>query len=182
MKVWTKQHKNVWKELEETGRYIVSKQYVGADMQEYRSMFMEIYDWLTKTSPGYDKKPQDVKYPVWVSLESGRTMMPEDGYVVLELEIDPEMITRINVGKWGMILNFSYIPLDEADAKKHQEKMQLYGVDDVKAVMTNFYPELKREIWNSWDRLFDETVKIGNDLCYGMIWEIKKEWITKVIQ
>ena len=58
----------------------------------------------------------------------------------------------------------------------------MYGVDDVKAFMTQFYPAIKKEIVASWDRLFDDYVKLGNDLKYGTIWEIRKEWVTKVIQ
>lgn len=102
--------------------------------------------------------------------------------VVFELTIDEEMITPINIAKWGAILNYSYIPVDEADRKRHRELLDAYGIDDVKAFMTQFYPAIKKEIVTSWDRLFDDNVKLGNDLKYGTIWEIRKEWVTKVIQ
>ena len=48
--------------------------------------------------------------------------------------------------------------------------------------MSQFYPEIKREIIKSWDRLFDARVAMGNPDCYGNIWEIKKEWITDVLR
>jgi hypothetical protein len=48
--------------------------------------------------------------------------------------------------------------------------------------MSQFYPEIKREIIKSWDRLFDARVDMGNPDCYGNIWEIKREWITDVLR
>ena len=58
----------------------------------------------------------------------------------------------------------------------------MYGVDDAKAYMSQFYPMIKKEIVASWDRLFDDQVKLGNDLKYGTIWEVRKEWVTNVIK
>ena len=80
------------------------------------------------------------------------------------------------------ILNYSYIPKDKADARRHQDMMEQYGVSDAKAYMSQFYPHLKREIIASWDRLFDDSVILGNDSKYGNIWEIRKEWVTQVIR
>ena len=79
-------------------------------------------------------------------------------------------------------MNYSYIPADEADARRHRQLLRDYGTNDAKAYMTQFYPDIKREIVASWPRLFDESVKLGNDLKYGTIWELRKEWIDKVIQ
>ena len=109
-------------------------------------------------------------------------MLPEKGRVILELEIEESLITRVNFTKWGMILNYSYIPADKADEKRHKELLEAYGVSDTQAYMSQFYPEIKREIIKSWDRLFDARVDMGNPDCYGNIWEIKREWITDVLR
>ena len=50
--VWSKQHENVWKVLQETGRYTVK---------------LDTYEWLVKNGPDYGNKPADVEFPVWVS-------------------------------------------------------------------------------------------------------------------
>ena len=109
-------------------------------------------------------------------------MLPSPGAVILELTLDPDRITSVNIEKWGSILNYSYIPKDKADARRHQDMMEQYGVSDAKAYMSQFYPHLKREIIASWDRLFDDSVILGNDSKYGNIWEIRKEWVTQVIR
>ena len=119
---------------------------------------------------------------MWVSFTSEAVMLPSPGAVILELTLDPACITSVNIEKWGSILNYSYIPKDEADARRHQDMMEQYGVSDAKAYMSRFYPHLKREIIASWDRLFDDSVILGNDSKYGNIWEIRKEWVTQVIR
>ena len=109
-------------------------------------------------------------------------MLPEKGRVILELEIEESLITRVNFTKWGMILNYSYIPADKADEKRHKELLVAYGVSDTQAYMSQFYPEIKREIRESWKRLFDDDIQIGSDGCYGNIWEVRREWVKNVIQ
>ena len=46
--------------------------------------------------------------------------------------------------------------------------------------MSRFYPELKEEIVRSWDRLFDDSVQLGNSSAYGVLWEIRREWVKCV--
>ena len=129
-----------------------------------------------------DDIPADVEFPVWVSFRQDATMLPEKGRVILELEIEESLITRVNFTKWGMILNYSYIPADKADEKRHKELLEAYGVSDTQAYMSQFYPEIKREIRESWKRLFDDDIQIGSDGCYGNIWEVRREWVKNVIQ
>ena len=85
---------------------------------------------------GLRNKPADVEFPVWVSFRQDATMLPEKGRVILELEIEESLITRVNFTKWGMILNYSYIPADKADEKRHKELLEAYGVSDTQAYMS----------------------------------------------
>ena len=101
---------------------------------------------------------------------------------MLELSLDPAIITPIHVAKWGIILNYSYIPKDAKDAKRHQELLKSYNTSDTQAYMSQFYPQIKREIIDSWSRLFDDSIHINSDQKYGTIWEIRKEWITDIIK
>lgn len=180
--VWTKQHRHVWEELKTYGRYIVKEEYIRMALEGEADLMLIPYQWLVSHSPHYGAKPADVTYPVWVSFQSSTAMLPDDNEVILELLIDEEMIASVNIAKWGMILNYSYIPEHEADASAHQKLLALYGTSDARAVMTPFYPELKQEIMGSWPRLFDSHIMPGNDLSYGIIWEVKKEWVVDVKQ
>ena len=155
--VWSKQHENVWKVLQETGRYTVKREYIIKDLKEHSELVLDTYEWLVKNGPDYGNKPADVEFPVWVSFRQDATMLPEKGRVILELEIEESLITRVNFTKWGMILNYSYIPADKADEKRHKELLEAYGVSDTQVYMSQFYPEIKREIRESWKRLLMMT-------------------------
>lgn len=182
IKVWTRQHKSVFDKVMNEGRYIAKREYIYMDLQEHAHLVLEVYDWLVKHSPDAARKPEDVTYPVWVSFEEEATMLSGEEGVVFELTLEEDWITPINIAKWGAILNYSYIPANAEDKRRHRELLEAYGTDDAKAYMTQFYPMIKKEIIESWDRLFDDSVKLGNDLKYGTIWEIRKEWVTKVIR
>lgn len=180
--VWTKQNENVLKELEETGRYTAKKEYIIKDMDEHAYLVLETYDWLVRNTPNRKDKPDDAEYPIWVSTSREATMLPSEGCVILELSLDPSLITFINIEKWGTILNYSYIPKDEKDGEEHRELLKQFGVSDAKAYMSQFYPHIKRQIIESWSRLFDASISLGNDEEYGNIWEVKKEWVTRIIK
>ena len=178
--VFTKQRKEILKELDEKGCHVTTADHVAVEWKEDTNIVLEVYNWLVKNTPSREAKPEYAQYPVWVSLTREATMLLDDQSVVLELSVDPALITKINIFKWGKILNYSYIPENESDAKAHSEKLEMYGVSDMKAFMTPFYPEIKCEIVESWKRLFDETVTLGNEECYGIMWEVKKEWVVEV--
>ena len=181
--VWTKQHENVVKELEKTGRYTAKKEYILRELDRYAYLILEVYDWLVKNTPNTSQKPFDAEYPIWISLRKEATMLPSAGMVILELEVDSSLITMINISKWGKILDYSYIPADKQDAQNHRQLLDEYGLtSDAKAYMSQFYPQIKRKIIDSWSRLFDDSIILGNDEKYGNIWEVRLEWVRKIIR
>lgn len=180
IRVWTKQHGSVLRQLEQTGRYTARKDYVSLDLQEHAPLVLEVYDWLVAHCPGAAIRPPDAQLPVWVSFERSAAMLPSDGAVILELLVDSGAVTPVNIAKWGAILNYSYIPLDAADAARHRRFLEDCGISDAKALMTPFYPQLRREIVESWPRLFDDSVSLGSGAAYGLLWEVRAEWIVSV--
>ena len=120
IKVWTKQNENVLRELESKGRYTAKREYIIKDLDEHANLVLEVYDWLVRNSPGAFQKPADAHYPIWVSMEREATMLPSQGTVIIELTVDPDIITRVNIDKWGTILNYSY-PFRRAGQDKAQK-------------------------------------------------------------
>lgn len=179
--VWTKQHENVLKELRAAGRYTSKQRYVRADLEEHADLVIQAYDWLTRKASEHCPKPEDVTYPVWLSFSRESTMMPTPGTVILELQIPEERIIPVHISKWGGILNYSYLPLDDEDARRHRQMLRERGVDDQRAVMTAFYPDVKREIMASWERLFQNNGEWNATEYYGITWELREEWLTQQI-
>ena len=181
IKVWTKQHRAVLDGLERDGRYTAKRAYVELENGDCAPIVLEAYNWLVSHAPGREHRPAGAEYPVWVSFSRDKAMLPQENTVLLEIAVDPALVTPIHVAKWGTILNYSYIPLDEQDARRHRELLQLYRVSDTKAYLSQFYPQIKREIVASWDRLFDDSVQLNGDLRYGIVWEVQRQWVTQVI-
>ena len=179
--VWTKQHVKVLELLETEGGFFAKRKFVQNDLDKDAELMALVYDELVKNHPQLHKKPEAAEVPVWVSFSYEATMKRTRNFVILNLEIPDFEITKINIAKWGMMLNYSYIPESHEDEKRHHEFMRNCGVDDATAVMTRFYPELKREILDSWKRLFDDSVQVGNGSCYGLVWQLKKEWLKGVL-
>ena len=65
---------------------------------------------------------------------------------------------------------------------KYNLKKEQYGTSDAQAYMSRFYPHIKRNIIESWSRLFDDSIILGSSKCYGNIWEVRKEWISEIIR
>ena len=178
----SKQYENVWNALQETGRYTVKREYIIKDLKEHSELVLDTYEWLVKNGPDYGNKPADVEFPVWVSFRQDATMLPEKGSVFLVLVFVVFLFFCVNFIFWGLFFNYSFIPVDKEDEMWHIELLEAYGVSETQAYMSQFYPEIKREIRESWKRLFDDDIQIGSDGCYGNIWEVRREWVKNVIQ
>lgn len=194
VKVWTVQHKSVAEVIASDGIYIPDAEHVCWDMGEYKELGMECYNWLARNLPWAGAESLDLswagaesgnlswakkgsvalQYPVWVTLEEGKNY-PETGDLVLfELEVPADKLAVISVAKWSAIMDYRYIPADEEDRRRHSKMLQDYGTSDTAAYMSQFYPDIKREIQSSWHRVFE--VEEG-ETRYGLIPCIKKDWL-----
>ncbi|SDF60839.1 DUF3841 domain-containing protein [Sporomusa acidovorans] len=162
--VWTKQHENILKDLEINGRYIVKKEYIVNKMEEHAALYLDVYNWYYQAAGKIVRPPEDVKYPIWVSLAEEDKIENSPGNVQLEILVEQDRLITMDIDKWGKIVNYMYIPADAQDKKEHETILARYGIDDCTAYMTPFYPNIKRMIIKSWDRLFDESIilsKVG---------------------
>ena len=179
--VWTKQNIAVLDQLQSSGRFIAEERYIRRELGDTAPIMLYVYRWLADHVHIAGEKPADAVYPVWVSFDRDATMMAEPGYVVIELSLDTEKIAAIDILKWTTITNYSYIAADEEDEQAHNSLLTESGTDNIRAVMTQFYPEVRDRIISSWDRLFEPPARPGDQGTYGLIWEVKSEWIQKTI-
>lgn len=177
--VWTKQNANILDILEKEGRYIVKKEYIRQKMGDHANLYLEVYGWYRKEAEKIVPAPEDVAYPIWVSLNEGEQIANSDGNVILEIAVEEEELITMDIDKWGRIVNYMYIPKDDADQQSHDNMLKDYNTSDTKAYMSPFFPNIKKKIQKSWSRLFDDTYNLSS-MRVGTIWELKKEWIIKV--
>lgn len=177
LRVWTVQHENVLNEVLSSGRFSSDGSFISSDMPEYRDIILESYTWLRDNLPG--ERPEDNPYPVWVTLVDGNSYPLFESGALIELEVPDCMVTRISIQNWSAVLDRRYIPLNNEDGKRHREFMDSCGLSDAAVCMSNFYPELKNEIRDSWKAVFN-TEGLPDGMCYGLIPEIRREWIVSV--
>lgn len=178
VKVWTKQHINILDTLKNEGRHVAKKEYL--QKNENSNLVIGSYNWLMKFHPDIENCPKDADYPIWVALSKASNVPLSKDTVLLELEIDPSLLTYISVAKWGDMTNLFYLPADAEDEARHKKMLDRFGINDPDAYMSPFYPMIKKEIQQSWSRLFEEKVDKDKEYYYGLLWEIKAEWVTNV--
>lgn len=182
IKLWTRQDERILDILDKDERYIARKEYIIEKMDTCADVYLDVYGWYAKKAETIVPKPKDVNYPIWVSLKSDYMLQPTDGAVILELMVDKSLVIIMDTLKWDYIVNYWYIPESKEDQLNHDKLLKKYGLsDDSSIYMSNFYPHLKKELINSWDRLFDDSYSLSKDK-QGTIWEVKKEWISKIIK
>ena len=181
MRFWTRQHEAVLDELQKTGQYIVKKEYIEAKNDTISEFYLKLYEWYTKAARKYIDIPEDLKYPIWLSVSEDMMLQPTEHAIIFEVEIPEEEYLICNFDKWGYRVNYFYV--DETDEKAHMEELKKYGIASEDSLVTtskgNFYPLLRQKIIKSWDRIF--TIQPDDpSLMVGTCWKLKKEWIKEV--
>lgn len=106
--------------------------------------------------------------------------------VGFQAEVPADQLVLFDADDWRKILCMQYIGEDEGEERAFRDELSQMGIREEQAVLTGFYPDIKRRIMESWDRLFvnDQRFKNGEESSRGGIqagmWEIKREWIVKI--
>lgn len=183
MKVWTRQDKRVLDYLKNHDTYYCKEEYIDNKMENFSTYYKKLYTWYVNKAKKIVPIPSpEIKYPIWVSPDEDMRLQIVKDTVVFTLEIPDDEIIITDMEKWGYVVNFFYLPLDDKDLKKHQEELEKNGITSETLLFTtnkgNFYPLLKRKIEKSWDRLFmPYTISTTRQ---GTIWQIKKEQIVDI--
>ncbi|MCT4605754.1 MAG: DUF3841 domain-containing protein [Marinisporobacter sp.] len=185
IRLWTRQHKNVWQELKEKEIYRAKKEHIIEKNDTISEYYLKLYDWYIKHAQRFVPKPEGVTYPIWFSTSEEKRLQLVENTVVLELEVDRKDVVITDFDKWGYVVNYWYVPIDQQDEKKHNEELKRYGIGDESALIMgdkgNFYPLLKNKILKSWERMFYIS---NEETCFtqATLWEMKKEWVVNVLQ
>jgi hypothetical protein len=180
--LWTRQVSEMLGEIKDYGVYKVKEEYIRKKNDTISDYYLKLYKWFT----GEAKKYIDAKgdYPIWLSVADEFRLRPVEGTVTLRLRVPSKEVLLCNYDAWGYIVNYFYVPLDEADKARHREELTKNGlVSDDELFLTskgNFYPLLKREVVKSWERIFTLKPTDLKACLVAVTWEIKKEWIEEV--
>lgn len=174
----------VWEVIVKDGAAFSKEVYVRRKYQESAPVFLTAYRWFVTQLPRFVPKPEGAEFPYWAF---GDQYLMEAGYSshVLTLEVPVNDAVYFDMQDWNKIIQLKYIGETEAQERAFARDLHSRGLDYADVMLTGFYPDLKYQIYESWQRLFrhHEAVKAGNregihSLQAGL-WCIRKEWVLR---
>lgn len=184
VRLWTRQHLDVLKELSTKGIYRVKKEYLLQKFDTISDYYLNIYRWYIERAEKIVPRPKGAEFPVWLSISSEMMLQPAEKQVILEIIVDRKNVVLTDSEKWGYVANYWYLPLDKEDERKFNEELEKLGIGDESELCMghkgDFYPHLRSRIIKSWERLFESPSQITTDT-QATLWELRKEWISNVI-
>lgn len=171
--------------LDRDGICFSRREYVQKKYEESAPVFLSAYDWFVKAAEAHVPKPQGAEYPYW-AFKSPENVDPSAGGWILVLRVPLDEAVFFSLYDWNKILCLSYMGKTEKEEKEFRQTLLEYGIRrESDLILTNFYPELKRQVMDSWHRLFshDQAIRKAiseNQPLSGVqagLWCIKKEWV-----
>lgn len=183
--LYTAQTDEVVRHLLEQGSHYVKLEYIVRKYEEVAAVFLQAYAWYTENAQHILPKPAQAESAVW-SFCDVRYLESHPGCQILKLSVPIESAVFFRMSDWNKVLNLRYIGESEAQEAKFAEKLARYGIRYEGDVYTTpFYPHLKKELKDSWQRLFryDQQVKETGafphpDMQAGL-WYLDRQWIQQ---
>lgn len=172
--------------LERDGVAYCKRRYVEQKYGNVGIVFLTAYDWFAGEMERRVPKPQGAEYPYWL-YENAYSMTAEPGMFPMKLEIPKEQCVYFDVYDWNQVLSLKYLSSDPQDAAQFAQKLKDYGVRrEMDVLTTAFYPELKQQVLQSWQRLFrfhaaiaavDNPRPQGVQSLQAASWCLRSEWL-----
>ena len=183
VKLFSPQAEAVWQAVENEGTAFSRREYVIKKYEESAGVFLAAYDAYVREAERIVPRPDDRAYPYW-AFASEELVDRSGGLRVLRLRVPLEEAVFFDQYDWYKVLRLSYIGETDKDEEAFARGLEMRGIrDSSEAVLRPFYPDVKRQITESWKRLFRHDSAIRNGDTSGVravqagLWQIKKEWL-----
>lgn len=179
--LYTSQSLRVINTIEQEGTCFSNEGYIKSKYQESATIFLTIYHWFSAKAQNFVEKPQGAQFPYWVFKDP--INVDNTGGNLLKLQVPLKQGIYFDMYDWIKILQLNYLGQSVTEEHDFKTKIKEQGLTETQIMTTNFYPQLKAEIFASWDNLF----KHHNEVATGKktevksiqaaLWQIKKEWV-----
>lgn len=184
IKLYTFQTDIVVDAIKTDGVCFSKEEYVRKKYVESAKIFTTAYSWFVKETQKIVPKPEGAEYPYWAFKDLYNVDQTGSGNM-MELHVPLNEVVLFDMYDWNKIICMKYIGGNAKDEKEFHQMLAERGLKEVDVMLTNFYPDWKQKIIESWSRLFryDAQIKAGNTDCVGGVqaglWQIKEEWIVR---
>lgn len=183
VKLYASLNDSVIEIIDRDGTCFSKKEFIKKKYEESSNIFITAYSWFSREASKLVEKPEDAEFPYWVFKDlSNLERFPNTS--ILKLEVPVDEVVLFDMYDWNKVLSLEYIAKDDGDDKEFKNLLKQYGIKhDSDIMLTNFYPQLKKKITDSWSKLFEHHNKIksgdyiGVKVVQAALWQIKKEWI-----
>lgn len=183
--LYSSQAEAVLQIIERDGECFSKRKYVEDKYQESAPIFVSAYSWFVHEAEKYVVRPENAEYPYWAFKDIYSVEASGDSRII-KLEVPADEAVFFDMYDWNKILSLKYIGETETDEQEFRKMLRDYGITrESDVVLTNFYPNLKRQVQESWKKLFRNHEDIINGENQGIgsiqagLWTIRKEWIVK---
>ena len=183
VKLFSPQAEAVWQAVENEGTAFSRREYVIKKYEESAGVFLAAYDAYVREAERIVPRPDERAYPYW-AFASEELVDRSGGLRVMQLRVPLEEAVFFDQYDWYKVLRLSYIGETDKDEEAFARGLEMRGIrDSSEAVLRPFYPDVKRQITESWKRLFRHDSAIRNGDTSGVravqagLWQIKKEWL-----
>lgn len=184
MIVYSSQSEAVLSVLERDGVCFSKREYIKKKYEDSASIFIAAYRAFVMEAQKYVPKPEGAEYPYWAFKDLYNIDMHWDTKLLI-LEVPIDEIIFFDMYDWNKVLNLKYIGESEEDEFQFIQMLASRGIKrESDIILTDFYPDLKRKVQDSWKRLFRHHIDIKKGNIENVrsvqlgLWQIKKEWIV----
>ena len=175
--LYTQQAQVVLDTIEREGTTRVKRAFIEAKYGEEAWVFQQAYSFYNQHAEQLVSRPEGAESGIWCYVDERWAVSGAGGYL-LKLEVPREAAVLFDLRVWNRMLNLQYVGKDEADEDAFEMKMTNMGVKNMAEVFnTSFYPTIKREVQQSWQRLFTSAQDCPESYLEAGLWEIRKEWL-----
>ena len=174
----------VYQVLKRDGVCYSKEEYVRKKYKESAKVFINAYGWFVKEAQHIVPKPEGAEYPYWAFTDLYNVDQTGDGHV-LTLDVPIGEAIFFDMLDWTKIMQMHYIGENESEEATFSEELKNMGMNEFQIMTSNFYPEQKARIQESWKRLFghQQAIEAGDNSgvhsVQAGLWCIKDEWIVK---
>lgn len=185
VRLYASQAAPVWNAIQADGVAFCKEEYIQKKYGVAAPVFLTAYRWFIGKASQLVPPPAGAGFPYWVFADPFLMESGASSYV-LTLDVPTEEAVFFDMFEWNKVLQFHPLCESEAQERSFLAELSARGIQPHDVMLTGFYPDLRYEILDSWNRLFrhQDAVRQGNTegiaSLQASVWQIKKDWVTCV--
>ncbi len=182
--LYTAQSDAVLRAIARDGVCFSKAEYVRDKYGESGPIFLTAYRWFAAQAEKIVPRPAGAEFPYWVFGER-QCVDRSGGGTLLTLRVPRDEAVFFDMYDWNRVLQLKYMGESPDDERAFCAELALRGLRESDVMLSAFYPEQKREIVDSWQRLLRHHKQIRSGDVSGVgavqaaLWCIKAEWVVR---